>query len=312
MAESKTAVTAALLGNAALAVMKGVAAASTGSAAMLAETFHSIADTGNQVLLLVGMRLSERPPNRSHGFGHGKDVYFWAFVVSLLLFSLGGAFSIWEGVHKLLGGGEHEGSVWWSYAVLAAGFVFESLSLAVALRALIKAKGRKSLRGYWRDNRDPTIPTVVLEDTAALVSLGAAASGIWLSQVTGSPVWDAAASAVIGVLLVGVAVVLALENYSLLIGEAAPATVEAKLRRLIREDDDVVDVLDLRTMHMGPEDILVAAGVKFRPHLTTAEIESAVIRLQSAIRKALDGATNGSLILIEPTRPGANQADRAA
>jgi len=171
VAESKAAVTAALIGNAALAVMKGVAAASTGSAAMLAETFHSIADTGNQVLLFVGMRLSERPPDRRHGFGHGKDVYFWAFVVSLLLFSLGGAFSIWEGVHKLLGGGEHGGSVWWSYAVLVVGFVFESLSLAVALRALLKAKGRKSLRGYWRDNRDPTIPTVVLEDTAALVSL---------------------------------------------------------------------------------------------------------------------------------------------
>ena len=136
MAESKTAVTAALLGNAALAVMKGVAAASTGSAAMLAETFHSIADTGNQVLLFVGMRLSERPPNRRHGLGHGKDVYFWAFVVSLLLFSLGGAFSIWEGVHKLRRGGEHDGSVWWSYAVLVVGFVFESLSLAVALRAL--------------------------------------------------------------------------------------------------------------------------------------------------------------------------------
>ena len=311
MVESKTAVMAALLGNAALAVMKGVAAASTGSAAMLAETFHSVADTGNQVLLFLGMRLSERPPDRIHGFGHGKDVYFWAFVVSVMLFSLGGAFSIWEGVHKLRRGGEYGGSAWWSYAVLAAGFVFESISLCVALRALGKAKGTKSLRGYWRDNRDPTLPTVVLEDTAALVSLGAAATGIWLSQVTGSLVWDAGASAVIGLLLVGVAMVLALENYSLLIGEAAPAAVEAKIRKLVRDDEDVVDVVDLRTMHMGPEDILVALGVKFRP-LTTAQIEAAVIRLQSAIRKALDGATNGRLVLIEPTRPGANRGDRAA
>ncbi len=312
MAESKTAVMAALFGNAALAVMKGVAAASTGSAAMLAETFHSVADTGNQALLFLGMRLSERPPDRIHGFGHGKDVYFWAFVVSVMLFSLGGAFSIWEGVHKLRGGGEHGGSAWWSYAVLAAGFTFESVSLYVALRALRKAMGKKSLGGYWRDNRDPTLPTVVLEDTAALVSLGAAATGIWLSQVTGSPVWDAGASAVIGLLLVGVAVVLALENYSLLIGEAAPATVEARIRRLVREDEDVVDVIDLRTMHMGPEDILVALGVAFRPSLTTAQIEAAVVRLQNAIRKALDGATNSSLILIEPTRPGAKQGDRAA
>src|SRR6266498_1613022 len=304
MAESKTAVMAALFGNAALAVMKGVAAASTGSAAMLAETFHSVADTGNQALLFLGMRSSQRPPDRIHGFGHGKDVYFWAFVVSLMLFSLGGAFSIWEGVHKLLGGGEHRGPAWWSYAVLAAGFVFESISLCVALRPLRKAMGRKSLRGYWRDNRDPTLPTVVLEDTAA--------PGIWLSHVTGSLVWDAGASALIGLLLVGVAVVLALENHSLLIGEAAPATVEARIRRLVRDDEDVVDVIDLRTMHMGPEDILVALGVTFRPPLTTAQIEAAVVRLQSAISKTLDGATNDSLILIEPTRPGATQGGRAA
>jgi len=312
MAESKTAVMAALLGNAALAVMKGIAAASTGSAAMLAETLHSIADTGNQMLLFLGMRLSERPPDRTHGFGHGKDVYFWAFVVSVMLFSLGGAFSIWEGVQKLVRGGRHEGSVWWAYAVLAGGFVFESISLGVALHALRKAKGNQTMRRYWRDNRDPTLPTVVLEDTAALISLGAAATGIWLSQATGSPVWDAYASALIGVLLVGVAIVLALENYSLLIGEAAPATVEAKIRRLVREDEDVTSVVDLRTMHMGPRDILVALGVQFRRPLTTPQIEAAIIRLQDAIRKALHGATSASLILIEPTRPGANEGDQAA
>lgn len=312
MVESRSAVMAALLGNGALAVMKAVAAASTGSAAMLAETFHSIADTGNQALLFLGMRLSERPPHRAHGFGHGRDVYFWAFVVSVMLFSLGGAFSIWEGVQKLRHGGEHAGSAWWSYAVLAAGVVFESVSLGIALRALGKARGRKTLRGYWRDNRDPTLPTVVLEDTAALVSLGAAATGIWLSQVTGSHVWDALASALIGTVLIGVAVVLAFENYSLLLGEAAPAGVEAKIRRLVREDEDVVDVIDLRTMHMGPEDILVALGVEFRPPLTTAGIESAIIRLQNAIRDALNGATNARLILIEPTRPGAHQGHRPA
>jgi cation diffusion facilitator family transporter len=312
MAESKTAVMAALLGNGALAVMKGVAAASTGSAAMLAETLHSIADTGNQALLFLGMRLSERPPDRRHGFGHGKDVYFWAFVVSVMLFSLGGAFSIWEGVRKLVHGSLHEGSVWWSFTVLAGGFVFESISLGIALHALRKAKGNKTLRGYWRDNRDPTLPTVVLEDTAALISLGVAATGIWLSQATGSLVWDAYASALIGVLLIGVAIVLALENYSLLIGEAAPATVEAKIRRLVREDEDVTDVIDLRTMHMGPRDILVALGVQFRRHLTTSQIEAAIIRLQDAIRKALHGATSASLILIEPTRPGANESDQAA
>src|SRR5262250_617919 len=279
MAESRSAVMAALLGNAALAVMKGVAAVSTGSAAMVAETFHSVADTGNQVLLFLGLRLSERPPDRAHGFGHGSA---------------------------------HEGSRWWSYAVLAGAFVFESSSLVVAWRALATARGRKSLRGFWRDNRDPTVPTVVFEDTAALVSLRIAALGIWLSQMTGAILWDAVASIVIGTLLVGVAVVLALENYSLLLGEAAPAAVQARIRRLVREDDDVLDVVDLRTMHMGPREILVALGVHFRPHLTTAQIEAAVARLQATIRKALGGATNADLILIEPTRPGIAGRDQAA
>jgi cation diffusion facilitator family transporter len=283
MAESKTAIMAALLGNGALAVLKGVAAASTGSAAMLAETLHSIADTGNQALLFLGMRLSERPPNRRHLFGYGKDVYFWAFVVSVMLFSLGGAFSIWEGVRKLLHAGEHDGPVVWAYAVLGGG---------------------KTLRAYWRDNRDPTLPTVVLEDAAALVSLVIATAGIWLSQTTGSPVWDALASGLIGLMLVGVAIVLALENYSLLIGEAAPESVEATIRRLLSGDDDVVKVVDLRTMHIGPHDILVALGIQFRQDLTTLGIQDAITRLQHAIRKALGESTNAGLIIIEPAAPG--------
>jgi cation diffusion facilitator family transporter len=304
MAESKTAIMAALLGNGALAVLKGVAAASTGSAAMLAETLHSIADTGNQALLFLGMRLSERPPNRRHLFGYGKDVYFWAFVVSVMLFSLGGAFSIWEGVRKLLHAGEHDGPVVWAYAVLGGGFVFEAISLGIALHALAKAKGGKTLRAYWRDNRDPTLPTVVLEDAAALVSLVIATAGIWLSQTTGSPVWDALASGLIGLMLVGVAIVLALENYSLLIGEAAPESVEATIRRLLSGDDDVVKVVDLRTMHIGPHDILVALGIQFRQDLTTLGIQDAITRLQHAIRKALGESTNAGLIIIEPAAPG--------
>src|SRR6185436_18877906 len=139
MEESRTAVVAALLGNASLALLKGIAAAVTGSAAMLAETFHSIADTGNQVLLLVGMRLGRQPPDTVHPFGYGKNIYFWAFVVSAMLFTVGGAFSIWEGVHKLRAPSEHTASGW-AFLVLAGAFVFESLSLAVATRALRRAK----------------------------------------------------------------------------------------------------------------------------------------------------------------------------
>ena len=303
---------AALLGNAALAVMKGVAAVSTGSAAMVAETFHSVADTGNQVLLFLGLRLSERPPDRATASAMAATSTSgpsWCRSCSLASVA---PFSIWEGVRKLLHGSPHEGSRWWSYAVLVGAFIFESSSLIVAWRALASARGRKSLRGFWRDNRDPTVPTVVFEDTAALVSLGIAALGIWLSQMTGAILWDAVASIVIGTLLVGVAVVLALENYSLLLGEAAPAAVEARIRRLVREDDDVLDVVDLRTMHMGPREILVALGVHFRPHLNTAQIETAVARLQTVIKKALDGATDVDLILVEPTRPRIAGSNKAA
>lgn len=310
--ESKTAVMAALLGNGALAVLKGVAAATTGSAAMLAETFHSIADTGNQALLFLGMRLGQRPPDRRHPFGYGKDIYFWAFVVAVILFSLGGAVSIWEAVRKYLHPGEHDGSVWWAYGVLGAGLVFESIALGIAVRALVKTKGDKTLREYWRDNRDPTLTTIVLEDTAALTSLLVAAAGIWLGQRTGNPIWDAAASGVIGVMLVGIAIVLALENYSLLIGEAAPADVEATIRRLITGEADVVEMVDLRTMHIGPHDILIVAGVQFRRDLSVPGVETATTRLQHAIKKALEGSTNAKLIVIEPTHSGVDAFGKAA
>ena len=312
-AESNTAVMAALLGNGALAVLKGVAAAFTGSAAMLAEAFHSVADTGNQALLCLGMRLGDRPPDRRHPFGYGKDIYFWAFVVAVILFSLGGAFSIWEGVRKYLHAGEHEaGGVLWAYGVLAGGFVFESVSLGIAVHALIKAKGDGTLRTYWRDNRDPTLPTVVLEDSAALLSLVIAAAGIALAHATGNVLWDAAASATIGLILVGIAIVLAIENYSLLIGEAAPEHVEATIRRLITDDVEVEGIVDLRTMHIGPHDILIVAGVQFHRDLPVPRIEAAITRLQHRVKKALEETTTVDLIVIEPTQSGVAAFGKAA
>lgn len=304
---------AALLGNGSLAVLKGIAAASTGSAAMLAETFHSIADTGNQGLLFLGMRLGQRQADRLHPFGYGKDIYFWAFVVSVMLFSLGGAFSIWEGVRKYLHPAAHQdGGVGWAYGVLAGGFVFEAISLGIALRALVDAKAGTSLRQYWRDNRDPTLPTVVLEDTAALLSLGIAAGGIWLSQITRNPVWDAVASAAIGLMLVGIAVVLALENYSLLIGESAPEGIEATIRKIVRADHDVVDLVDLRTLHIGPHDILVVLGIRFHRELATVALEATIERLQTAIKRAIGTSTTARLVVIEPARSGVAAFGKAA
>jgi cation diffusion facilitator family transporter len=311
MAESRTAVAAALLGNASLAVLKGVSAAVTGSAAMLAETFHSIADTGNQGLLFLGLRLASRPPDRKHPFGHGRNVYFWAFVVSVMLFSLGGAFSIWEAVRKYLhpAAAEPHGLLW-AYGVLAGGFVFESISLGVAAHALVKSKGRRTLGGYWRDNRDPTVPTVVLEDSAALLSLLVAATGIALAHATGNVMWDAAASATIGVLLVAIAVYLAIENYSLLIGEAAPEEVEARIRRVVAADQTVAGVVSLRTIHVGPEDILIVLGVDFHDELTVPQLEAAVARLHQRVTDAVNGFTSPRLIVIEPVPHARDAAGR--
>lgn len=300
MAESRTAVAAALVGNGALAVLKGIAAAVTGSAAMLAETFHSIADTGNQALLFLGMRLGSRPPDREHPFGHGKNVYFWAFVVSIMLFSLGGAFSIWEAVRTILHPGEHHAAFGWTYGVLAGGFVFEAVSLGVAVRALQHEKGAASFRAYWRDTRDPTLPTVLLEDSAALLSLVIAAAGIGLSQATGAVVWDAVASGVIGLMLIGVAVVLAFESHSLLIGERASDETEARIRRAVGADEAVRAVTALHTMHQGPRSILVVIGVDFVDNLSTADVEAAVRRLHHRVRDATEGRSDARLIVIEP------------
>jgi cation diffusion facilitator family transporter len=302
--ESKTAVIAALAGNVALTALKSVAAAVTGSAAMLAETFHSLADTGNQLLLFLGMRVGQRPPDRRHPFGYGRAVYFWGFVVSIMLFTLGGAFSIWEGVRKTLHPFAHEGSATWAYGVLAGGFVFEAISLGISLHSLRKAKGRLSLRQYWIENRDSTLPTVVLEDTAAILSLGLAASGIWLSRQTENPFWDAGASAAIGVLLIAVAALLAAENYSLLIGEPAPRRTEAAIRRLVVEDDAVDRLVELRTMHIGPHQIVVALGVHFKTDLSVTEVERAIRRMEDRITDLLGDRTRPTLITVEPTRSG--------
>jgi cation diffusion facilitator family transporter len=237
--ESKTAVVAALLGNVALTILKGISAAATGSAAMLAETFHSAADTGNEALLLLGMWAAQQPPDEQHPFGHGKNVYFWAFVVSVVLFSLGGAFSVWEGVRKLLRGDEHAVSAW-AYAILAGAFVFEAISLTIAVRSLRRVQAGRSLREFWRETRDPTLLTVLLEDSAALAAIVVASGGLMLAQVTGRQQWDAIASVIIGVILLAVAVVLALENHSLLIGERAQEDVERVIRVAVARDDAVV------------------------------------------------------------------------
>lgn len=310
MAESKTAVVAALLGNAALALLKAVAALATGSAAMLAETFHSIADTGNQTLLMLGMRLARRPPDHAHPFGHGKNVYFWAFVVSMMLFSLGGAFAIWEAVRRFLHPVQHEAGLLWAWGVLGGAFVFESISLAVAVRSLREAKGERTVLEYFGEARDPTLATVVLEDSAALTSILVAGAGLGLSRVTGNAMWDGAASAVIGVVLIAVALLLAFESYSMLLGERASARVEARIRRAVQAHPAVRNIEALDTMHMGPDVVLVALRVILREGVA-GDRPAVVLEIEDGVREALGGLTRREVILVEPV-PASASGRRAA
>ena len=298
MEESRTAVLAALLGNLALAILKGLSALATGSAAMLAETFHSCADTGNQLLLFVGMRLGRRPPDESHPFGHGKNVYFWAFVVAMMLFTVGGAFSIWEGLHKLRTPGASP-PVRWAFAVLGGAAVFESISISIALRSLRAVKGDRSLREYLAENRDPTLLTVLLEDGSALLSLSLAAGGLALSAATGRMLWDGAASIAIGCVLICVAVVLAFENHSLLMGESAPRHVRERILAAARADGAVKRVLGLRTMHLGPEALLIVLQVDFDDGLSARDVEAATERLGDAVASAAGEAGKRRLVIVE-------------
>ena len=298
--ESRTAVVAALLGNGALVVLKGIAAVATGSAAMVAETFHSGADTGNQVLLLLGQRSARRPPDEAHPFGYGRSVYFWTFVVSVMLFTVGGVAAIAEAVRTFLYPHEHE-SFAWAYGVLAGAFVFEGISFAVAFRMVRRVQGTRPFPKFWRDSRDPTLLTVLLEDSAALASIVIAGVGIAIGQVTGNPRWDGAASVVIGLILLAVAVMLAFETYTLLLGETAPPEVQARLREAAARDPALARVVSLHTMHLGPDALLVVVGAQFRDELTAAEVAAAVNRIQEGMRAVLDDRTTARMIVIEPT-----------
>lgn len=304
--EGQQAVLAAFLGNLALTVLKAIAAAMTGSAALLAETLHSVADMGNEALLFLGMHLAKRPPDERHPLGHGRDMYFWAFIVSTLLFSVGGCFAIWEAVRTFLYPEVHT-SYRLGYAVLAGAFVFESASLAVGLRSFVIDKGRRPLRRYLDDLRDPTVLVVVLEDTAALISIVIAVGGLILAQWTGKVLWDGVASLLIGLLLIAVAAFLAYDNYSLLLGETASPETTAAICDVVAREHAALTVVGLRTLHIGPEALFIALRVRFRDELRTRDLEAAAARLKEGIVTALPELTRPQLIVIEPAREGADE-----
>jgi cation diffusion facilitator family transporter len=282
-AESKTVIYAALVGNAVIAATKFVAAFLTGSSAMLAEGIHSVVDTGNQILMLLGLRRARRPADERFPFGHGKEVYFWSFVVALSIFAVGAGVSLYEGIHHILHPGKL-GDPTINYIVLAIAIVAESAAWYFAFQGFRAAKGDMGYFEAVREGKDPTLFVVLFEDSAALLGLVVALAGIAVAQATGNPLYDAVATVVIGLILGGVALWLGLETKSLLIGEAAHADTRRAIRDLAAESPEVAGVNELVALHMGPEHIIVTLSLDFRDELSAAQVEDTVSRLTRAIK----------------------------
>lgn len=282
--DSKKVVVAALAGNLAIAACKFGAAYLSKSAATLAEAVHSVADTGNQALLLVGMHLAAKPPDERYPFGRSGEKYFWSFVVALMLFSVGGAFAIGEGVKHLLHPEEAHGSRIWSYAVLGVSLVFEALSFRVAFREFkLMAKGRSWLDAV-REARDPTIPLVLAEDTTALVGLTIAFVAVLLTGVTGQAFWDPLGSVVIGVLLCVVAVLLARQSHGLIVGASATWEEQGRALELAEATAGVAKVTQIQTFHVGPDVVVLALKVAFAEGIDVAKAEAVTDDLEERIR----------------------------
>jgi cation diffusion facilitator family transporter len=280
---SARAVFAAIGANVAIAVTKFAAAWATGSSAMLSEGIHSLVDTGNGLLLLVGLRQSRRPPDAKHPFGYGKDLYFWSFVVAIIVFAIGGGVSVYEGIDRL-SVPRPLGSPVVNYAVLGLAVVFEGASWRVAFRELTKTIGEdESVLRAVRRSKDPAVFAVLFEDSAALAGLCIALVGVTLAHALGRPVFDAIASMVIGTVLGAVAILLAVECRSLLLGEAASSRLVSSVCGIASADPAVERVLKALTMHFGPHEVLLAMDVKFRPQ-SAAELGAAVERIERVIR----------------------------
>ena len=274
---------AALIGNTAISITKFFAAFTTGSSAMLSEGIHSLVDTGNQILLLHGMKQAKKPADEAFPFGHGKENYFWSFVVAILIFAVGSGVSIYEGVRHVIHPSQIENPMV-NYIVLGLAMVFEGGAWFFAFKEFGKVKGKRGYIEAVQRGKDPSMFVVLFEDSAALLGLLIAMLGIWLAQVTGNPVFDGVASILIGLILGGTAIWLAIETKGLLIGEGANKEVIDSIRLLAESFDEVEKVNELLTMHMGPEFILVNISIRFRRGQLTREIEEVIQEIDSAIK----------------------------
>ena len=296
MASGKKAVVAALFANSGIAIAKFVGFAFTGAASMLAEAIHSVVDTSNQGLLLLGAHRAERKATSEHPFGYGTERYFWSFVVALMLFSLGGIFALYEGIEKLA----HPHplvSPGWAIGILSVAILLELWSFRTAILEARAVKGDQSWWHFVRHSKSPELPVVLLEDLGALLGLVIALLGVGLAIITGDARFDAIGSIAIGGLLCVIAVVLAIEMKSLLIGEAASGAQEDALRRAIESHENVRKLIHIRTRHLGPEELLVAGKVELESTLSFAEVVRTINEIEAKVRGAVPIAR---IVYLEP------------
>ena len=280
---SKKAIYAALMGNSAIAITKFFAANYTGSSAMLSEAVHSLVDTGNQILLLHGLKRARQPADEQHPFGYGMEVYFWSFVVAIMIFGVGAGVSFYEGTLKILNPHPMT-SPYINYIVLGSAILFELYSWTVAYLEFNKSRGDRTFLNAIRHSKDPTIFTVLFEDSAAMLGLVVALIAIFLTDVYDWQIADGAGSIIIGVILAGTAIFLAIECKALLIGEAASPEVLVGIRGIILDEPAVVQINELRTMHMGPEDVLLTISVDFQDSIDAGTVEVTVNRMEGRIK----------------------------
>jgi|SRR6202008_1423634 len=285
------AVIGALFANGLIAILKLAAALITGSSGMMAEALHSVADTTNQVFLLLGLRFYKRPASGKHPFGYGKERFFWSFIAAIFIFGVGATYAIYEGIAKLAHP-HAPTNLGWAYAVLAISFVLESGSIALAIYQEVKEAHHEGLTfaEYLRESKDPTAKTVLFEDSAALIGIVIAATGLLLTdyQVGGAAgaYWDGLASIIIGLVLAVVAFVLARSSRGLLLGEAANPKVLAEIKQAIESHPNCERVIELLTMHLAPKQILINAHVRLRPELRTDDIVKSIEEIEARIKRA--------------------------
>ena len=293
---STRAILAALLANAGIAVAKFVGYLITGSSSMLAESVHSVADTSNQGLLLLGQRQARREANRLHQFGYGRSRYFYSFVVALVLFTLGSVFALYEGYHKISHPEELTSPIV-AIAILVVAICLEAYSFRTAVKESRPLKRSGSWWRFIRTSRNPELPVVLLEDSGALVGLVFALAGVGLTMLTGDPVWDGVGSIGIGVLLGAIAVVLMIEMHSLLIGEGATRDEDRAIRAALEQTDNIDRVIHLRSQYLGPEEMLVGAKIALPPTTDLATVATTIDAAEAAIRAAVPAAV---VIYLEP------------